>query len=111
MSGQTSCIASILNSAYPLHALEQWGSYKEQFPYHTTKHLHSGTFVLNCVVSCLCSGVEALATVVFFKKKNIPGVPFTPKRGQVMSTCFAVCYGNHHCLMKKIVVMLDVIGH
>ncbi len=25
-----------------------------------------------------------------FKKKNIPGVLFTPKRGQVMSTCFEV---------------------
>ncbi len=24
------------------------------------------------------------------KKKNIPGVLFTPKRGQVMSCCFAV---------------------
>ncbi len=29
-----------------------------------------------------------------FKKKNIPGVLFTPKRGQVMSTCFAVCQGR-----------------
>ncbi len=51
---------------------------------HTTKHLHSGTFVLNCVMFMFRSG--NLSNGCFF-----PQLLFTPKRGQVMSTCFAVC--------------------